>query len=154
MTIKAFYLLCFVNLCLSLGLFCGRAQAQDPYANIPRRSQSSFKATIFDLSSSDSNSSSSNIDAALLNDLPEAPQTGQVSQSPAGAASDQGQQTKRILGIIPNFRSVSANVHLLPQSVKEKFITATHDSFDYSSIFLPAAVAGYNQATCSVGIVV
>jgi hypothetical protein len=58
----------------------------------------------------------------------------------------QDPQTKRILGIIPNFRAVSANVTLPPQSVKEKFITASQDSFDYSSIVLPAVLAGFNQA--------
>ena len=57
------------------------------------------------------------------------------------------QQTKRILGIIPNFRSVSTDVKLPAQSVKEKFLTATDDSFDYSSIFIPAALAGYSMAT-------
>ncbi len=56
-------------------------------------------------------------------------------------------QTKRILGIIPNFRSVSANQKLPPQTPKEKFITATEDSFDYSAVLLPAALAGYSQAT-------
>jgi hypothetical protein len=65
----------------------------------------------------------------------------------ASSQSDQPPaQTKRILGIIPNFRSVSANQHLPPQSPKQKFITATEDSFDYSAILLPAAVAGYSQA--------
>jgi hypothetical protein len=56
-----------------------------------------------------------------------------------------GGQTKRILGIIPNFRAVSADQKLPPQSVKEKFLTATEDSFDYSSIFIPAALAGYSM---------
>ncbi len=70
-------------------------------------------------------------------------------QKPAPLASegDDGTQTKRILGIIPNFRSVSANQHLPPQSVKEKFVTASQDSFDYSSVVVPALLAGYNQAT-------
>jgi hypothetical protein len=61
--------------------------------------------------------------------------------------NNQRQQTKRILGIIPNFRAVSADTKLPPQSVKEKFLTATQDSFDYSSIFVPAALAGYSLAT-------
>ena len=56
-------------------------------------------------------------------------------------------QTKRILGVIPNFRAVSANTHLPPQSVKDKFMTATEDSFDYSAFMLPAVLAGYSQAT-------
>jgi len=57
------------------------------------------------------------------------------------------QQTKRILGIIPNFRSVSADVELPPQSIKDKFLTATDDSFDYSSILIPGALAAYSMAT-------
>ena len=32
-------------------------------------------------------------------------------------------------------------------SVKEKFLTATDDSFDYSSIFIPAALAAYSMGT-------
>ena len=71
-------------------------------------------------------------------------------QTPAQAATMPAQpehqdgQTKRILGIIPNFRSVSANQHLPPQSVKEKFVTASQDSFDYSSVLTPALLAAYN----------
>ncbi len=56
-------------------------------------------------------------------------------------------QTKRILGIVPNFRAVSTDVKLPAQSVKEKFLTATQDSFDYSSIFIPAVLAGYSMGT-------
>lgn len=56
-----------------------------------------------------------------------------------------GQQTKRILGIIPNFRAVSADQKLPPETIKEKFIDATEDSFDYSAIFIPAAIAVYDM---------
>jgi hypothetical protein len=56
-----------------------------------------------------------------------------------------GQQTKRILGIVPNFRAVSANTKLPPETVKDKFVGATEDSFDYSSIFFPAVIAAYNM---------
>ena len=58
--------------------------------------------------------------------------------------SGEGVQSKRIFGIIPNFRAVNADVKLPPQTVKEKFITASEDSFDYSSVVLPAAVAFYS----------
>jgi hypothetical protein len=77
------------------------------------------------------------------------PTSPQQTNTPASATqTDQSAtQTKRILGIIPNFRSVSANVKLPPQSPKQKFFTATQDSFDYSALLLPAAVAGYSQAT-------
>ena len=60
-----------------------------------------------------------------------------------------GQQTKRILGVIPNFRAVSTTSRLPAQTVKDKFITCTEDSFDYSSIFIPAALAGYSMGTNS-----
>jgi hypothetical protein len=83
-------------------------------------------------------------------DTPDAPGF-QSSSQPAPQSNGQGDgqtgaQTSRILGIIPNFRSVSANVKLPPQSVKEKFVTASRDSFDYSAIVIPAAVAGFDLA--------
>ncbi len=37
-----------------------------------------------------------------------------------------------------------------PQSVKDKFVTASEDSFDYSSIFIPLAVAGWSLHENSV----
>ena len=68
------------------------------------------------------------------------------SSSGSQAGSGEGVQTKRILGIIPNFRSVSADQKLPPLTVKEKFVEASQDNFDYSSIFLPAALAGLADA--------
>ncbi len=92
------------------------------------------------LSSSDSASSSS-----VHAELPDAPQAQtQTPEQAATTPAHQDGQTKRILGIIPNFRAVSADTKLPPQSFKEKFTTATQDSFDYSAIFLPAELAGYN----------
>jgi hypothetical protein len=61
----------------------------------------------------------------------------------------QGRQTKRILYVVPNFRAVSADEHLPPQSVKEKFKTAMLDSLDYSSFIFVGAQAGVGQATNS-----
>ena len=81
-------------------------------------------------------------DATEAQDAPHPNASGQ-----AAPPSDRAPQTKRILGIIPNFRSVSTDQQLPPQSVKEKFVTATEDSFDYSSIVIPAALAGYSLET-------
>jgi hypothetical protein len=72
------------------------------------------------------------------------------SSAPANSGSSEPQQTKRILGLIPNFRAVSTSRQLPPQSVKEKFLTATEDSFDYSSVAIPAALAGYGLARNAV----
>ena len=69
-----------------------------------------------------------------------------------GAAVDplaEGRQTKRILFVIPNFRAVSADEHLPPQTVKEKFKTAMLDSVDYSSFIFVAGQAGVAQANNS-----
>lgn len=81
-------------------------------------------------------------------------QSPSASNAPASqsvpADSSSATQTKRILGLIPNFRAVSADTKLPPQTIKDKFLDATEDSFDYSSIFLPAAIAGYSMARDSV----
>ncbi len=104
----------------------------------------------------DAVASSSSVTAGA--DLPDAPsvspdaivasQTAASSRAP-DATTGQPKQTKRILGIVPNFRSVSADVHLPPESPREKFTTAFQDSFDYSSaIFIAAQAAlyyGFNQ---------
>jgi hypothetical protein len=73
-----------------------------------------------------------------------APQSPSTQTPPADSPPP---QTKRIFGIVPNFRAVSADVKLPPETIKEKFMDATQDSFDYSSIFLPSALAGYSMAT-------
>jgi hypothetical protein len=57
-----------------------------------------------------------------------------------------GGQTKRILWIIPNFRSVSADTYLPPQTFKEKFWLATQDSFDYSAFIYEGIVSGIAMA--------
>jgi hypothetical protein len=119
---------------LMLTLACP-AYAQQESASAPQA------IATLDNSSSSTLYESSSVSAALP-DAPDAPQTA-AGQAPV----HQDGQTKRILGIIPNFRAVSADMKLPPQSVKEKFITASQDSFDYSSLLLPALVAGYSQAT-------
>lgn len=69
----------------------------------------------------------------------------QTTTAPS-SGDEQDHQPRRILGIIPNFRAVSTNQKLSPQSAKEKFITASEDSFDYSAFFIPAVLAGYSMA--------
>lgn len=44
-----------------------------------------------------------------------------------------GQQPKRILGLMPNFRAVSAGATPPPPTLKENFTIATKNSFDYSA---------------------
>jgi hypothetical protein len=93
-------------------------------------------------------------------DLPDAPgaamqQNETVPPAAPGAKStegvagspDTGKQTKRILYIVPNFRAVSADQKLPPQTVKEKFNTAALDSVDYSSFLFVGIQAGIAQAS-------
>ena len=78
---------------------------------------------------------------AAQKNLPNAP-------APQSHPDDQpAPQTKRILGIVPNFRAISTDVKLPPQTIKDKFMDATHDSFDYSSILLPGLLAAYSMGT-------
>jgi len=79
-------------------------------------------------------------------------QSAQTTQPNAPSAQSRpddqpAPQTKRILGIIPNFRAVSTDVKLPPQTVKDKFMGASQDSFDYSSIVIPGLLAAYSMGT-------
>jgi hypothetical protein len=69
--------------------------------------------------------------------------SGQQSSS---SGPEEGTQTKRILGIIPNFRAVSVDTHLPPETPKEKFFGFAQDSFDYSSFIWIGVLAGVSQA--------
>lgn len=45
-----------------------------------------------------------------------------------------------------DFRAVSLNEKLPPQTIKDKFVTGTLDSFDYSAFIFVALQAGFAQA--------
>ncbi len=83
-----------------------------------------------------------------LSNLPDSP--GLLQQTPpsnpaphSDAAVDQAaqakgekpplQQPKRILGLMPNYRAVSAGTIPPPPTAKEAFMVATQNSFDYSA---------------------
>ena len=89
--------------------------------------------------------------AGSASGLPDAPgEVGATTAEGMAQAQPEGpQQTKRILGIVPNFRSVSAGVTLPPQTPKEKFKTGFEDSFDYSAVIFVGIQAGIAQATKS-----
>jgi hypothetical protein len=73
---------------------------------------------------------------------PPTPTTVQTN-NPDGVSPNGTQQTKRVLGIVPNFRSVSADTKLPPMSAKDKFIVAGKDTFDYSALFIAGIQAGF-----------
>ena len=72
--------------------------------------------------------------------------TPPAARAPQQQDTSEGKQSKRIFGIIPNYRAVSADSKLPPLSAEGKFVLATQDSFDYSSLFVAGVMAGLAQA--------
>jgi hypothetical protein len=73
---------------------------------------------------------------ATLPDAPSTTEGGSSSATPPGEI-----QTPRVLGIMPNFRSVSPGAAVPPASPREKFVTATQDNFDYSALVFGGIIA-------------
>jgi hypothetical protein len=79
--------------------------------------------------------------------LPETPKPQVSPSTPSNHDEEEyGKQNKRILGIIPNYRAVSANTHLPPMSFKSELWLATQDTFDYSDFIFVGALAGIDMA--------
>ena len=60
---------------------------------------------------------------------------------PAASQSSREKPPKRLFGIVPNFRSVSTDETLPRQTPRDKFTSASEDSFDYSSLALVSLVS-------------
>ncbi|MGA3031713.1 MAG: hypothetical protein ABSD70_00415 [Terracidiphilus sp.] len=71
--------------------------------------------------------------------LPDAPSATSGSKTPAAPADEE--QTKRIMGVLPNFRSVSAGANVQKETTRQKLITATEDNFDYTALFFAGFIA-------------
>jgi hypothetical protein len=78
-----------------------------------------------------------------------APAETPVVTPPAGHAilpGDPGStQDKRILGVLPNYRTADNTTPFAPLTVAQKWRIATKDTFDYPSYALAAAFAGLSQ---------
>jgi hypothetical protein len=91
------------------------------------------------------------------NDGQPAPEASQPSEgeSPAQPATPESkQQPKRILGVMPNYRAVSAGAIPPPPTPKQAFKIATQNSFDYSSFIfvgITSAMAERSDAHPSLG---
>jgi hypothetical protein len=80
-------------------------------------------------------------------------QTGQAvpteGQSQAQAdhakADSEAPPDKRVLGVLPNYRTINETGVYTPISTKGKIIIASKDSFDYPLILLSGAFAGISQ---------
>jgi hypothetical protein len=91
-------------------------------------------------------SSSAADSSAEGGDEGQASTAAQANGAPDHGGYVQGKQTKRILGVVPNFRSVSADEKLPPQTLRDKFKTTMEDNFDYSAFIFVGALAGVAQA--------
>src|SRR4029077_5434018 len=60
--------------------------------------------------------------------------------------SSEGQQTKRMFWIIPNFAAVSADAETQPLTTRGKYTIAMQDSVDYSSFVWAGMLAGQSMA--------
>jgi hypothetical protein len=60
--------------------------------------------------------------------------------------SSEGQQTKRMFWIIPNFAAVSADAETQPLTTKGKYTIAMQDSVDYSSFVWAGMLAAQSMA--------
>jgi hypothetical protein len=71
------------------------------------------------------------------------------SNAAAGCDAAPPVESKRILGIVPNYRTSPCLLHYKPISVREKFAIARQDGFDQGTVVLAAAFAGESQLTNS-----
>ncbi len=80
--------------------------------------------------------------------LPEAP-SGQAApyKKPEPVTPKPNQQPQRILGIMPNFRAVSAGELPPPPTAKQSFKIATQNSFDYSSFVFVGITSALAEGT-------
>jgi hypothetical protein len=83
---------------------------------------------------------------------PTPPQTGQESTpatTPANPSANPLEQEppggKRVLGVLPNYRTASSEFEGKPITAKQKLTIAAKDSFDYPLVLLAAAYAGLDQ---------
>lgn len=68
-----------------------------------------------------------------------------VAPSPSPPPPQPAQPPKRILGIIPNYRTTPASAKYTPLSNREKWKLAAQDTFDPGSFILAAAFAGQSD---------
>jgi len=74
------------------------------------------------------------------------PEAGSAAISPA-PAEPQAPPDKRVFGVLPNYRTANETAIYTPITIKQKFIIASKDSFDYPLVLLGGAIAGLGQLT-------
>jgi hypothetical protein len=74
-------------------------------------------------------------------------QPGTVSNEPPPCEASEEPMSKRVLGIIPNYRTSPCLVNFKPLSSREKYKIASQDAFDRGTFVLALAFAGESQLT-------
>ena len=76
------------------------------------------------------------------------PQPGQLrTPVPPGSPGPVGQtEEKRIMGVLPNYRTAEMGASSAPLTSKQKMTIAVKDTFDYPLVFIAAAYSGLYQA--------
>jgi hypothetical protein len=147
--LKSIRSLCVVAV-LAGGLGGACVRAQEPTNELKQAPQGTVEWNLDHISllSPDLQQTSTTTDgkSSTQNPLPSQTSPPASPQPPDNPNDQQGRQTKRILGIIPNYRAVSANTQLAPLSFREKFWLATQDTFDYSDFILVGGLAGIAMA--------
>src|ERR1700679_4146976 len=81
---------------------------------------------------------------------PQQPAPNPPTQAGTLAKSDPADtEPKRILGVVPNYRTFPSLTNYEPISPKAKFVIASQDSFDRGIVILAALFAGEGQLTNS-----
>ena len=99
---------------------------------------------------------SSSIDPSLVDGQSETPSPTSLDKNPDkqnigehGTVDPSRQQPKRILGIMPNYRAVSAGAIPPPPAPKQAFGIATQNSFDYSSFIFVGVTSLMAEGTAA-----
>jgi len=79
---------------------------------------------------------------------PDTPSETAVTQG-SGSSSPRPNESKRILGIIPNYKTSPTLEHYEPLTSREKFKLASEDAFDRGTVVLAALFAGQSQLSNS-----
>jgi hypothetical protein len=142
--LKAIRLFCMA-VTLAWTLAGASVQAQEP-ASAPEQPRGTPPLGLDDVSLPLQDSQQAGRTTNGKSSVPDAP-TPSVTPEQANNPNDQfGKQPKRILGIVPNYRAVSANMQLPPLNFKGKLWLATQDTFDYSDFIFVGGLAGIDMA--------
>jgi hypothetical protein len=133
-------------LVIGLVLFAGRLAAQNSSKtpSTPPELSGSLTLSSLDPQASASNPQPQNPGAPSNGDSQQKSATTNGDTTPPAPANPQPQ---RILGIMPNFRAVSAGVVPPPPTPKQAFVIATQNSFDYSSFVFVGITSLMAEAT-------